>query len=120
MVEMDAIFYEEFYSKMTRGLFFGMVKITPENFEFSIKVPERITYKKRLDLTKDVISDLDEFLNKISPLYNSKKLDAILIQLPLSLRLNTLVPWKSFWTDYLDILITVIAISLLKVKAVRK
>lgn len=81
-VEMDSTFYEEFYSKMTKGLFFGMVKATPENFEFSLKVPERITHKKRLDLSKDVISDLEEFLDKISPLYHANKLGAILIQLP--------------------------------------
>lgn len=43
-VEMDSTFYEEFYSKMTKGLFFGMVKTTPQNFEFSIKVPKRITH----------------------------------------------------------------------------
>jgi uncharacterized protein YecE (DUF72 family) len=33
-VEMDSTFYEEFYSKMNKGLFFGMVKATPQNFEF--------------------------------------------------------------------------------------
>jgi uncharacterized protein YecE (DUF72 family) len=81
-VEMDSTFYEEFYSKMNKGLFFGMVKATPQNFEFSIKVPERITHRKRLELGKDVISDFKEFLDKISPLNNSRKLGAILIQLP--------------------------------------
>ena len=60
-VEMDSIFYEEFYYKMTKGLFFGMVKATPQNFEFSIKVPERITPRKKLKLSKDVISDFKEF-----------------------------------------------------------
>jgi uncharacterized protein YecE (DUF72 family) len=79
---MDSTFYEEFYSKMTKGLFFGMVKATPQNFEFSIKVPERITHRKKLDINKDVILDFKEFLDKISPLYNSGKLGAILIQLP--------------------------------------
>ncbi len=81
-VEMDSTFYEEFYSKMTKGLFFGMVKATPQNFEFSIKVPERITHRKKLDINKDVIIDFKEFLAKISPLYDSGKLGAILIQLP--------------------------------------
>jgi uncharacterized protein YecE (DUF72 family) len=45
-VKLDSTLYEEFYSKMTKGLFFGMVKVTPQNFEFSIKVPERITIEK--------------------------------------------------------------------------
>ena len=43
---------------MTKGLFFGLVKATPQNFEFSIKVPERITHRKKLELGKDVISPL--------------------------------------------------------------
>ena len=43
---------------MTKGLFFSMVKATPQNFEFSIKVPERITHRKKLELGKDVISPL--------------------------------------------------------------
>jgi uncharacterized protein YecE (DUF72 family) len=81
-VEMDSTFYEEFYSKMTKGLFYGMVKATPQNFEFSIKVPEIITHRKKLDTSNDVISDFKEFLDKISPLYYSGKLGAILIQLP--------------------------------------
>ena len=81
-VEMDSTFYEEFYSKMNKGLFFGMVKVTPQNFEFSIKVPERITHRKKLDTNRDVIADFKEFLDKISPLYDSGKLGAILIQLP--------------------------------------
>lgn len=59
-----------------------MVKATPQNFEFSVKVPERITHRKRLNINRDVISDFKEFLEKISPLYNSGKLGAILIQLP--------------------------------------
>jgi uncharacterized protein YecE (DUF72 family) len=81
-VEMDSIFYEEFYSKMNKGLFFGMVKATPQNFEFSIKVPERITHRKKLDIDRGVIKDFKDFLDKISPLYDSGKLGAILIQLP--------------------------------------
>ena len=81
-VEMDSTFYEEFYSKMNKGLFFGMVKATPQNFGFSIKVPERITRRKKLDINRDIIADFKEFLDKISPLYNFGKLGAILIQLP--------------------------------------
>ena len=59
-----------------------MVKATSQNFEFSIKAPERITHRKKLDINRDVIADFKEFLDKISPLYNSGKLGAILIQLP--------------------------------------
>ncbi|MFB5600114.1 MAG: DUF72 domain-containing protein [Nitrososphaeraceae archaeon] len=81
-VEMDSTFYEKFYRYMTQQTFVGMDKATPDNFEFSIKVPETITHLKRLDVEKGAISSLDEFLEKISPLKLANKLGAILIQLP--------------------------------------
>jgi uncharacterized protein YecE (DUF72 family) len=81
-VEMDSTFYEKFYSQMTKGTFYGMVKATPENFEFSVKVPETVTPDKRLNVEKDVISSLEEFLDKISPLKTANKLGAVLVQLP--------------------------------------
>ena len=80
--EMDSTFYEKYYSKMTRETFIGLVRATPEDFEFSIKIPETITYKKRLDMNKGGIDDLSEFLYKISPLKDSNKLGTLLIQLP--------------------------------------
>ena len=80
--EMDSIFYEKFYSHMTKGTFIGMVKATPENFQFSVKVPETITHKKRLDVRKGAITEFEIFLDKISPLKNSNKLGAVLLQLP--------------------------------------
>ncbi|MDQ3975294.1 MAG: DUF72 domain-containing protein [Thermoproteota archaeon] len=86
--EMDSIFYEKFYSKMTKGTFIGMVKATPENFQFSVKVPETITHRKRLEVKKGAIREFEIFLDKISPLKNSNKLGAILLQLPPSFTVN--------------------------------
>ena len=80
--EMDSTFYEKYYSKMTRETFIGLVRATPEDFQFSIKIPETITHKKRLDMNKGGIDDLSEFLYKISPLKDSNKLGTLLIQLP--------------------------------------
>jgi uncharacterized protein YecE (DUF72 family) len=80
-VEMDSTFYEKFYSHMTKGTFIGMVKATPEKFQFSVKVPETITHDKRLDVKKGAITNFEEFLDKISPLKSANKLGAILIQL---------------------------------------
>jgi uncharacterized protein YecE (DUF72 family) len=80
--EMDSIFYEKFYSHTTKGTFIGMVKATPEEFQFSVKVPETITHRKRLDVGKGAITDFEIFLDKISPLKNSNKLGAVLLQLP--------------------------------------
>jgi uncharacterized protein YecE (DUF72 family) len=51
-VELDATFYEKFYKYMTKDTFRTMTKVTPDNFQFSIKVPEIVTHDKRLDVKK--------------------------------------------------------------------
>jgi len=81
-VEMDATFYKRFYQHMTLGLFIGITKATSDDFKISVKVPETITHEKRLDVSKDVMLDLKGFHDKISPLNNTNKLGAIIIQLP--------------------------------------
>jgi uncharacterized protein YecE (DUF72 family) len=81
-VEMDATFYKRFYEHMTSGLFVGITKATSDDFKISVKVPETITHEKRLDVSKGAMEDLKEFLDKISPLNNTNKLGAIIIQLP--------------------------------------
>lgn len=80
--EMDATFYEKFYKYMTKETFVNMTKATPDNFQFSVKVPETVTHDMRLDVSKGAVSHLQEFLDKISPLKSSNKLGAVLIQLP--------------------------------------
>ncbi|HEU5119696.1 MAG TPA: DUF72 domain-containing protein [Candidatus Nitrosocosmicus sp.] len=87
-VEMDATFYNRFYQHMTQGLFIGITRATPQGFKISVKVPEIITHNKRLDTDKDVMTDLNTFLDKISPLKNSHKLGAIIIQLPPSFTIS--------------------------------
>jgi uncharacterized protein YecE (DUF72 family) len=73
---------------MTKGTFIGMIRATPDKFQFSVKVPEMITHEKRLDIRRGAITDFEEFLDKISPLKTAKKLGAILIQLPPSFNVN--------------------------------
>jgi uncharacterized protein YecE (DUF72 family) len=80
--EIDATFYEKFYKYMTKGTFIAMSKATPDDFQFSIKVPETVTHDKRLDVSNGAIISLEEFLDKISPLKASNKLGAVLIHLP--------------------------------------
>jgi len=80
--EMDATFYEKFYKYMTKETFVNMNKATPDNFQFSVKVPETVTHDRRLDVSKGAVTHLEEFLDKISPLKSSNKLGAVLIQLP--------------------------------------
>jgi uncharacterized protein YecE (DUF72 family) len=80
--EMDATFYQRFYSEMTSGTFYGMVKATPPNFQFSVKAPETVTHVKRMDVKEGALSVFEEFLEKIAPLKNTNKLGAVLLQLP--------------------------------------
>ena len=80
--ELDATFYQKFYSKMTSGTFYGMVKATPQEFQFSVKVPETVTHTKLMDIKKGAVESLHDFLEKISPLKKANKLGAILLQLP--------------------------------------
>ncbi|HLN35801.1 MAG TPA: DUF72 domain-containing protein [Nitrososphaeraceae archaeon] len=95
-VEMDSTFYEKFYKYMTKQTFIGLDNATPENFEFSIKVPETVTHIKRLDVRKGAISSLEEFLDKISPLKITNKLGAILVQLPPSLTVSDFKDTENF------------------------
>jgi uncharacterized protein YecE (DUF72 family) len=94
--EMDATFYEKFYKYMTKGTFIAMTRGTPQNFEFSVKVPETVTHGKRLDIGKGAITDLEEFLDKISPLKTSNKLGAVLIQLPPSFTVKEFTNTEEF------------------------
>jgi uncharacterized protein YecE (DUF72 family) len=73
---------------MTKGTFIGMVRATPDKFQFSVKVPETVTHNKRLDVNKGAMRDFEEFLDKISPLKTANKLGTILIQLPPSFTVN--------------------------------
>ena len=95
-VEMDSTFYEKFYKYMTKQTFIGLDNATPENFEFSIKVPETVTHIKRLDVRKGAISSLEEFLDKISPLKIANKLGAILVQLPPSFTVSDFKDTENF------------------------
>ncbi len=97
--EMDASFYERFYNGMTKGTFIGMSKATPAEFQFSVKVPETITHKKRLDVKKNVLKDFEAFLEKISPLRSANKLGAILIQLPPSFTVSEFKNVESFLNE---------------------
>lgn len=87
-VEIDATFYDNTYSKMTKRTFYDMVKAVPSNFQFSISVPENITHIKRLDSRRHATVAFQNFLDKISPLKDANKLGAILLHLPSSFLVN--------------------------------
>lgn len=67
---------------MKPGLFYGLNKATPEGFQFSLKVPETITHKKKLSVSDGAFSDFQTYLDKISPLKKYNKIGAILFQMP--------------------------------------
>lgn len=67
---------------MKPGLFYGLSRATPEGFQFSLKVPETITHKKKLAVGEGAFSDFQAYLDKISPLKKYNKLGAILFQMP--------------------------------------
>jgi uncharacterized protein YecE (DUF72 family) len=69
------------------------VNKTPKDFLFSVKLPRVITHDHKLDLDK-CSESLYSFFDSISPIYESGKLLAILIQLPPSL--NRITHFKAF------------------------
>ena len=83
-VEMIQTFCKKYYKKMSKDLFTWLTEASPENFKMSVKVPQIITDEKRLNIYNNVVDDLTLFVDKISPLKNTNKLGAIIIQLPSS------------------------------------
>lgn len=79
--EFDAIYYAKFYEVMGPKTIEGMVKATPADFEFSVKVPETITREKKLSLEKGAFDDFVRFLARIELLREENKLGAILFQM---------------------------------------
>ena len=60
----------------------GWARYTPDNFVFSVKLPQQLTHEKKLDLGKGVEADLIRFLGLLRPLIASGKLGPVLVQLP--------------------------------------
>ncbi|HXY56167.1 MAG TPA: DUF72 domain-containing protein [Nitrososphaerales archaeon] len=71
-----------FYSFPSKGLVLGWARYSPDNFVFSVKLPQLLTHEKKLDLSKGVEADLVRFLGLLKPLMLSGKLGPVLIQLP--------------------------------------
>lgn len=92
-VEIDSTFY----ANPKRGMVFGWAKNTPKDFQFSVKLPQLITHKKRLDLDRGVEVDLNNFLDLLRPLTESKKLGPLLIQLPPSFSFDKIDTLEKFF-----------------------
>ena len=80
-----------FYAFPSKGLVLGWARYTPENFVFSVKLPQLLTHEKRLDVGKGVEAELIRFLDLLKPLIATGKLGPVLVQLP---------PSYSFQSDF--------------------
>ncbi|MHA1274295.1 MAG: DUF72 domain-containing protein [Promethearchaeota archaeon] len=91
-----------FYNIPSKKVVENWVKKTPKNFLFAAKLPKKITHENKLDIDY-CMDDLNVFLKAMSPLINSNKLLAFLIQLPPSFRkdlhLNTLKEFINNWPE---------------------
>jgi uncharacterized protein YecE (DUF72 family) len=85
-----------FYANPSKGLVLGWVRNTPDNFQFSVKLPQSITHQKQLDLRAGAEIDLVEFLDLIDPLREAGKLGPLLIQLPPSFAASKMEKLKEF------------------------
>jgi uncharacterized protein YecE (DUF72 family) len=77
-VEIDSTFYA--LPKEQNVL--GWTRYTPPNFAFSAKLPQTITHRKALDVSKGIEVDIRQFLEIMKPLSDAGKLACILAQLP--------------------------------------
>lgn len=74
-----------FYAYPSRGTVMGWLRYVNPDFLFTAKMPQIITHKKMLDLTKGVEEDVKRFCQLMAPLQQNGKLGCILIQLRPSL-----------------------------------
>lgn len=94
-VEIDSTFYRY----PTKGMVFGWLRYTPQDFIFAAKLPQLITHEKKLDPSRGVEQDLSKFLELMEPLQFNGKLACLLAQLPPSMKFN-LNLLESFLTLY--------------------
>ncbi len=77
-----------FYALPKPEVVLGWNQYTPQDFIFSAKLPQIITHKKTIDVSKGVEADINQFLEVMRPLISGKKLWCILVQLPPFLKFN--------------------------------
>lgn len=71
-----------FYAFPSKGMVQGWSRYTPDDFIFSVKLPQMLTHEKRLELKKGVEADLLRFLSLMKPVIVAGKMGSVLIQLP--------------------------------------
>ena len=91
-VELNSTFYHYPTEKQVAT----WIKKSPDGFLFSVKMPRLITHKKMLN---DCESDILLFLHLIKPLKIEKKLGAILVQTPKTLKYD-----EKLLQDFIELL----------------
>src|SRR3990170_3765110 len=79
-----------FYRPPTKGMVFGWLRYSPDDFVFTAKVPQTVTHDRRLDVAKRAEEELRAFCEIMDPLNDAGKLGPLLLQLPPSLRFDQL------------------------------
>ncbi len=77
-VEIDTTFYEY----PSKAMIQACVRVTPDDFVFSARVPRLVTHDRRLDVQKGAGRDLMHFLLDLRPLEDAGKLGPLVFQLP--------------------------------------
>ncbi|MFW9970889.1 MAG: DUF72 domain-containing protein [Candidatus Odinarchaeota archaeon] len=86
LIYYSEIFYTNeinttFYNIPSKRVVDSWVNKTPNDFLFSVKIPQSVTHESKLEIEL-CLEDLEYFLKVMEPLIESKKLLAFLIQLP--------------------------------------
>ena len=92
-----------FYRYPSRGMVYGWLRSSPNNFVFAAKLPKIITHETKLHLKEHVENHLTRFLELMDPLRKASKLGPLLIQLPPSFSFN-----KNF-SDFLKFFLCLIS-----------
>lgn len=77
-----------FYRYPSRGMVYGWLRSSPNNFVFAAKLPKIITHETKLDSEEHIENHLVRFLELMDPLRKASKLGPLLIQLPPSFSFN--------------------------------
>jgi len=83
-----------FYRYPSRGMVYGWLRSSPNNFVFTAKLSKVITHETKLDSGQHIENHLIRFLELMEPLRKANKLGPLLIQLP---------PSFSFYKNYSDL-----------------
>jgi len=83
-VEIDSTFYRY----PTKGMVYGWLRYSPQDFIFAAKLPQLISHEKKLDPARGVEQDLNKFLELMEPLQFNGKLACLLAQLAPSFKFN--------------------------------